>query len=443
MTQIVFVGPSLEPADWPAFDDLNLRPPVRQGDVLRAVRAGATAIGIVDGYFDSVPAVWHKEILWAMAEGVPVYGGSSMGALRAAELHQYGMIGVGKVFEWYRDDVFWQDDAVALIHGPEELGYPKLSEPLVNIHATTQAAVRQAVIDAEFAGELVATAQSLFYKERDWDRIIDSVTDNIDQFDRFRKWLAEGYVDQKRIDALALLHKMRADAHHPNVSPTDFAFEWTDVWDRLYHSTGAEAPHADAETGDHNGLVLDELRLEPASYRRIKIMALPRVISRIGGPVRDDVDSDGRLATELTALRAELGLFQRTDMNDWLKRNDLRPDVLSKVLSDRVALQEFELRYADQLANEIIDELKVDGSYATLADRAAAKQALLAEHGLDKSQSSEGLPPPQLVDWYHDISPDCPPPNDLDRHCREIGLDNRQEWYRILQREYHFLRLRQ
>ena len=45
-------------------------PPVAQGDIYRAVRRRPRAIGIIDGYFEGVPAVWHKEILWAMAQGI-------------------------------------------------------------------------------------------------------------------------------------------------------------------------------------------------------------------------------------------------------------------------------------------------------------------------------------------------------------------------------------
>ena len=57
--------------------------------------AGAPgAIGVIDGYFDGVPSVWHKEILWALSQGIRVFGGASMGALRAAELDGFGMTGV-------------------------------------------------------------------------------------------------------------------------------------------------------------------------------------------------------------------------------------------------------------------------------------------------------------------------------------------------------------
>jgi hypothetical protein len=40
-----------------------------------------------------------------------------MGALRAAELHTFGMVGVGRVFEGYRDGVYEDDDEVAVVHG--------------------------------------------------------------------------------------------------------------------------------------------------------------------------------------------------------------------------------------------------------------------------------------------------------------------------------------
>jgi hypothetical protein len=104
MTAHVFIGPTLAAEEaraiWP---DAVYMPPVRQGDVYRVVtRLRPDAIGIVDGYFAHVPSVWHKEILYALAEGIPVYGSASMGALRAAELAQFGMVGVGAIFEAYR-----------------------------------------------------------------------------------------------------------------------------------------------------------------------------------------------------------------------------------------------------------------------------------------------------------------------------------------------------
>jgi len=85
VTVYVFCGPTHV-----AAGDLDpgwvLLPPAEQGDVYRAAARKPDAIGIVDGRFQDVPAVWHKEVLWAMSRGIPVYGAASMGALRAAEL---------------------------------------------------------------------------------------------------------------------------------------------------------------------------------------------------------------------------------------------------------------------------------------------------------------------------------------------------------------------
>ena len=121
-------------------------PPAAQGDVYLAVRDGAQAIGIVDGYFQGAPSVSHKGILWAMSRGVHVFGSASMGALRAAELYGFGMQGVGRIFEAYRDGVITADDEVAIVHGPLDLGYPSNTDPLFNNRATLARAVEQGLI---------------------------------------------------------------------------------------------------------------------------------------------------------------------------------------------------------------------------------------------------------------------------------------------------------
>jgi hypothetical protein len=53
-----------------------------------------------------------------MEQGVHVFGAASMGALRAAEMHSLGMVGIGTIFQWYRDGKIVADDEVAVRHGP-------------------------------------------------------------------------------------------------------------------------------------------------------------------------------------------------------------------------------------------------------------------------------------------------------------------------------------
>lgn len=80
MNVCVFLGPTLPAEEATQILDAVYLPPAAQGDVYLAVKDGAGAIGIVDGYFQGAPSVWHKEILWAMSRGVHVFGSSSMGA---------------------------------------------------------------------------------------------------------------------------------------------------------------------------------------------------------------------------------------------------------------------------------------------------------------------------------------------------------------------------
>ena len=84
-------------------DGISRYGPVALGSVYRAVEAGYRRIGIVDGLFGNFPAVWHKEILFAIASGVEVSGAASMGALRAAELSRFGMIGSGRIYRMFTD----------------------------------------------------------------------------------------------------------------------------------------------------------------------------------------------------------------------------------------------------------------------------------------------------------------------------------------------------
>lgn len=176
--KIVFCGPTLPllgtPEGRDRFGGLHVLPPAREGDVLRAVHAGATAIGIVDGRFGEVPAVWHKEILHALDAGVFVCGAASMGALRAAECAPFGMVPVGRIAEDYLSGRRVDDADVAQLHGPEELGYPALSEPLVNVEAVLARAVHERLMDEAEGEALARLARGIFFRNRTWPAILQA-----------------------------------------------------------------------------------------------------------------------------------------------------------------------------------------------------------------------------------------------------------------------------
>jgi hypothetical protein len=247
---IIFAGPSLPPAFQPDDPALEWRPPVKQGEVYEAALSRPAIIGIIDGYFEVTPTVWHKEILWAMAQGIHVYGSASIGALRAAELHTFGMVGIGCIFEAYRDGILTDDDEVAVLHGPEELGYPALTEAMVNIRATLDKAATEGVLDAAQAAHLNETGKTLFYKQRTWDVILRLAGHNLPLAD-FAGWLCRGHVDQKRTDALDMIAVMRA---HLTAGMTPVAVSYR------FHDTGYHKAALDSASnvGEHKG-ALDRL----------------------------------------------------------------------------------------------------------------------------------------------------------------------------------------
>jgi hypothetical protein len=208
----VFLGPTLAAADAKAELDAVYLPPVLAGDIFRLQHKRPRVVGIVDGCFEHVPAVWHKEIMWIMAQGVHVFGSAGLGALRAAELDSFGMRGVGRVYQAVKDGTLDRDDevAVACEEGPD--GYRALSEAMVNIRATLEAAQRARIISDATRDALAAVGAALFYRDRTWPALLDAgkpAGADPAELGALRRWLPAGRIDQQAGDALAMLREMR------------------------------------------------------------------------------------------------------------------------------------------------------------------------------------------------------------------------------------------
>ena len=239
MKWVVFSGPTITSAEVQRETDgaAIARGPVSCGDVFRAHEEGAQAILIIDGYFEHRLAVWHKEILWALSRGVRMVGASSLGALRAVELEAYGMLGVGQVFEWFRDGTLEDEDEVTIIHQSAEHGYRPVSDALVNIRATLASAVENGKLDAASAASLIAIAKRQFYPSRSLRSLlaIGADTGLVADRDALARWIETGMVDQKRLDALAALRRLREEIEGATSTPVkpQFHFEYTEAWHEL------------------------------------------------------------------------------------------------------------------------------------------------------------------------------------------------------------------
>lgn len=431
MTVYLFVGPTLPPAAIGGLADFTCLPPASMGDVYRAAGSRPQAIGIIDGYFEGVPAVWHKEILWAMTQGVHVFGSASMGALRAAELHEFGMRGVGQIFEAYRAGELEDDDEVAVVHGPAEAGYVGLSEPMVNIRATLEQAERSGIIDRPTHAALIDRAKGLFYQDRTWQRLLaDS------DIPQLRDWLAAGRIDRKQADAQEMIAVMRAFlAGNPEPMPPAFKFEWTDMWDIAIHSMSARGMSLGGRF-EHDW-VLDELRLDDAAFEAVRQRALLRYLARHGSrPGSNAVDAAAARAAE-QQLRTRLGLFRRIDVERWCAENGLDPAEFARLTEHQARLAAIDASFDAGLARDLLDELRLDGDYGRYLARARDKRRFLAARDQEDATPADcGQMPIALVAWHFDRRAGRPIPDDLSKYARRLGLARLEDFYRMLAREW-------
>jgi hypothetical protein len=431
VSAIVFCGPTLGAADRDRYRGFEFLPPVRQGELHAAARRGPRAIGIVDGFFDGQPAVWHKEILWAMSQGIAVFGAASMGALRAAELHAFGMRGIGRIFEDYRDGRLEDDDEVALIHGPEEIGYVGLSEPLVNIRATLEAAERGGAIDEAARRQLVEVAKSLFYQDRTWDRLIEALPAGGDGRQRLRSWLKVNKVDRKREDALAMLDAMAGFlAAGTPPEPANFRFEWTESWETAPWRT--EARRNEAGLGAEQAAILDELRLD-GSYLALRREALLRLLVAEGGGGEPAQPDRKAIVRATGAFRAARGLARQADVNRWAEDNDVGTADVERMLREKAGVEHLARARDGELGRLILDLLRENGRYATVRKRARTKARRQKENAAGTNRAAAALLP-----WFFKTRRKEPVPDDIEDHARELGFDDQDSFLDVLSTEFSF-----
>ncbi|MGV3722111.1 MAG: TfuA-like protein, partial [Actinomycetota bacterium] len=216
---VVFLGPTLPVAEAEALLPATYLPPVQQGSVYEAAQSRPRAIAIIDGYFGWVPSVWHKEILWALDQGIAVYGASSMGALRAAELHQFGMVGHGAIFQDYLEGRLHDDDEVAIVHADEQERFRPLSAAMVNIRYTLAKAESLGLISAASEAALIHYFKGRFFADRRLQGLraqlgpLSLIPD--EELEGLAGWLPGNYRDVKQEDAVGLLRRLGEEESRP------------------------------------------------------------------------------------------------------------------------------------------------------------------------------------------------------------------------------------
>ena len=333
---VVFLGPTLPVTQarmlLPAATYL---PPARMGDVYRVVsNAEVSRIAIIDGYFDSVPAVWHTEVLFALAQGVAVFGAASMGALRAAELHPFGMQGVGWVYDRYRTGRINDDDEVALLHSDSESMYRPLSTPMVCLREGLERATQRGLIPATSRDALLSLAKQRFYQHRSWHQLYQDargaglLEDDVAALTTF---VLTERPDIKRDDACKLLRRLsddgttrRGDAPRASFFPTAF-------WDKLVRTETQPATPSSTQVRQaalHRFVRATDPTL-PDLLRSSLLLHLAKVECDAMGIniTQDELDAVFR------DFRLKHGLTSGEAVRHWLERSGLTADQLQCIMT--------------------------------------------------------------------------------------------------------------
>jgi hypothetical protein len=442
----VFTGPTISPAEARAELEAVYLPPAAEGDVYRAALKRPQAIGIIDGYFQSTPTVRHKEILWAMSRGIHVFGSSSIGALRAAELAVFGMEGVGTIFEFYRDGVLEDDDEVAVAHSPPETGFLACSEAMVNFRQTLRKAELAGIISKELGAVLEKIGKDLFYPDRKYSVLLRCASRYRQweaELGRFQQWLPTGQINQKRKDALAMLRVMRrrlAQGLQPKT--VSYSFEHTSMWE----SAWLQAGELRFDSNAHPGAVvlepiLDELRLDGDQFKQHRLAALERFLAvreadRLGVKV-----TDGRRKEAEQAFRRERNLGDLAELERWMNNNGLNRREFDTLMMDEARARWVQQRFQFAAVSRLADELRLSGDYPRLVARALAKDDLLESLGLkNPCLRSAGLTENQLLNWYFEELLDRSVPDDVISYARELGFASPDAFRRALLKEYLYRR---
>jgi hypothetical protein len=159
---IVFTGISLSFAEARRIVSADVRPPVKRGD-LDELRNDAI-VAIIDGELHET-ILPTEEIRRAIGRGLHVKGASSLGALRAAELHQSGMGGLGWVYEAFCTGRIAGTDEIAVCYDP--YSHRPLTIPLVNVRFCLARLVGNGSIAAGEAANAMMALSRIRVEQRD------------------------------------------------------------------------------------------------------------------------------------------------------------------------------------------------------------------------------------------------------------------------------------
>lgn len=424
---VVYLGPSLSRDEAELILPAHYRPPARQADILSDLRRYTPkTIVLIDGEFGQSLSVWHKEILCAMAQGVVVFGAASMGALRAAELNSFGMLGVGKIYENYVDGVFDGDDEVALLYYVRDDRYVHLSIPLVNVRATLRAAESAGVVEPELSCKIVDAVGQQYFAERTIETLKEiflDVSGTEAAGRRLGDWFNANYVDAKAIDAREVLKKAAefVSPERPTRElPTSPCFDVLREHERWTDSVSGSI---------RSRSIYRYAALHHSRFRTIQEIAMLRMLVDILGDTIGLEVKATNIEESMRSLMETLELQSEDELAAWQRANDCEPAefmVWARQRARERALMDWLVgqRGVRGFVAPVLDELRILGEYQTWKSAAALYE-----------QQLQTVPPIHATDTFdvmdaiarHVSATSWDVSSDILRWMRDVGFEGSQE----------------
>ncbi len=425
---LIFLGPSLPVEEAKSILDARYLPPAKQGDILSvAVQFQPKVIGLIDGTFMQTLSVWHKEILYAIDQGIIVLGASSMGALRAAETADFGMIGVGKVFELYHNGTVIDDDEVVLIHGPKEEGYIPLSLPLINIRFTLERAKNEQRIPADVCEAFFALAQELYYPERTIENIIECARKkgfSEELIGDVTGWMQAHYVDQKADDARLLLQKIKALSLSETVEKKEFSR--TSLFEVLFH---ADRRLSFSEVELTQRQIAQHFALHDPHFPEMQFNAMNQAMANALSKIYKVEVSVEEIKEEKKRFRRRHLLQEDWMWTSWLVRNHLTEKEFSSLAEEKAKTRKLHACFSSgqfpwKQGKFLLNELKWADRYEEGLEKAVAQEEILNEIAryYNETDSSE-IYQAKFIDAHKEATgwnPDMP----LKEWAEEAGFED-------------------
>lgn len=428
---LIYAGPSLDSESiLEVIPDAIIKPPAKQGDIISDVmHYEPTHVLLIEGVFHQNLSVWHKELVWAMQiPGVrAVYGAASMGALRAADMSDFGMIGCGKIFAWYNEGVITGEEEVAASYVARDSHLIAATIPLVDVRGALLKGLEDELFEDQEVEDLLARAGAIHWTERTL-RAIWELSPALENLVRTHS--------QKAIDALQLIHTFR------DLLPEEHAVRPTEESLSILFNAGFDRDRS-VIVGDQAIRLQDleayitlhdqdyEQHTEDADHRTLSLFLAD--IYRINC-TKEEIDGEWR------RFSVRMGLRSLGDHEKWLKDNHCNGRELLRLMIENCRLRK--LRRAlmtrsgpRRRTQRLLDHLKLSRQYEYWAMGAAHHEKAIAQAGAEETLYFGGRADVSQMLNSHMKRHGLTLTMSLEDYCQEMGFSSVRELMCALARD--------